>query len=89
MKAAEKEDEEKIGKISQRERDIGLLNNDLKMAENIIKEGNEEMNYFDRKSNRVALATADSKVTAGCKRKDELSSELVTLEKTKKKLINL
>ena len=50
MKAAEKEDEEKIGKISQLERDIVLLNNGLKMVGNIIKEGTEEMNYFDRKS---------------------------------------
>ena len=77
MKAAVKADEEKIGKISQLERDIGLLNNGLKMAENIIKEGNGEMNELLRQKvlNRVALATANIKVTAGCKRKEELSSE--------------
>ena len=88
MKAAEKEDEEKIGKISQLERDIVLLNNGLKMAENIIKEGNEEMNELLRQEvlNRDALATANSKVTAGCKRKEELSSESVTLERKKEKI---
>ena len=58
------------------------------MAENIVKEGNEEINTLLRQKNldREKLGAANSKVTAGCKRKEELNSEIAELEKKKKKL---
>ena len=41
--SARKEELEKKDKLADVERDIGVLRNGLKMAENIIKEGNDEV----------------------------------------------
>ena len=75
--------------ISQLERDIALLQNGLKLSEDMVREGNEEMDKLLRGKilNRDALATANNKVTIGRKRKEELEKELQSLENKKRKIV--
>ena len=89
MKAAAADENKKIGDLQQIERDIGLLQNGLKMTEDIIKEGNAEINELLRKKvlDRDALSKANNKVSAGCKRKDELSIEIDSLQEKRKKSV--
>ena len=62
--SARKEELEKTDKLADVERDIGMLRNGLKMAENIIKEGNDEVQARCLKSvlNHNAITQASLRV---------------------------
>ena len=59
------------------------------LSENLVKEGNEEIDTIvhDKVLNRQALATANNKVTLGRKRKEESEKELQSLETKMKNII--
>ena len=87
--AAKKKEDENQDKLAEIERDIGVLQNGIKMAEKIIKEGNEEVQSPPLKKalNRNELTQSNMKVATGVKRKEELSLEIQELEKKRVKLV--
>ena len=76
-------------KLEEIERDIGVLQNGIKMAEKIIKEGNEEVqsHLLKKVLNRDELNQSNMKVAIGVKRKEELSLGIRELEKKRAKLV--
>ena len=79
----------KIKTIFQKSGEIAVLQNGIKMAEKIIKEGNEEVQSHLMKKvlNRVELTQSNMKVATGVKRREEFSLEIRELEKKIAKLI--
>ena len=61
-------------KLEEIERDIGVLQNGIKMAEKIIKEGNEEVqsHLLKKVLNRDELNQSNMKVAIGVKRKERV-----------------
>ena len=84
--AAKKKKAENLAEI---EGDIGVLQNGIKMAEKIIKEGNEEVqsSLLKKALNRNELTQSNMEVATGVKRKEELSLEIQELEKKRVKLV--
>lgn len=84
---AQKTEHEKDDQTAVIESQIGLLQSGVRMSEKLAKEGQEEMKKLLMKKvlDREALTQANEKVTAGMKRKEELSTEIKELEKKKKK----
>ena len=87
--AAKKKKAENQDKLAEIERDIGVLQNGIKMAEKIIKEGNEEVqsSLLKKALNRNELTQSNMEVATGVKRKEELSLEIQELEKKRVKLV--
>ena len=87
--AAKKKKAENQDKLAEIERDIGVLQNGIKMAEKIIKEGNEEVQspLLKKALNRNELTQSNMEVATGVKRKEELSLEMQELEKKRVKLV--
>ena len=87
--AAKKKKAENQDKLAEIERDIGVLQNSIKMAEKIIKEGNEEVQspLLKKALNRNELTQSNMEVATGVKRKEELSLEIQELEKKRVKLV--
>ena len=87
--AAKKKKAENQDKLAEIERVIGVLQNGIKMAEKIIKEGNEEVqsSLLKKALNRNELTQSNMEVAAGVKRKEELSLEIQELEKKRVKLV--
>ena len=87
--AAKKKKAENQDKLAEIERDIGVLQNGIKMAEKIIKEGNEEVQspLLKKALNRNELTQSNMEVATGVKRKEELSLEIQELEKKRVKLV--
>ena len=87
--AAKKKEDENQDKLAEIERDIGVLQNGIKMAEKIIKEGNEEVQspLLKKALNRNELTQSNMEVATGVKRKEELSLEIQELEKKRVKLV--
>ena len=84
---AQKESQQKEAEMADLERSIGVLTSGVKMAENIIKEGNAEMKklLLQPVLHRDAMGQANEKVAVGVKRKEELSREIKELEQKKQK----
>ena len=84
-----KKEAESQGKLAEIKRYIGVLQNNIKMAEKIIKEGNERVqSHLLRKVlNRDKLTQSNVKVATGVKRKEELSLEIQELNKEREKLV--
>ena len=72
--ATKKKEAENQDMLAEIERDIGVLQKGIKMAEKIIKEGNEEVqsNLLKKLLNCAKLTQSNMKVTTGVKRKEEL-----------------
>ena len=87
--AAKKKKAENQDKLAEIERVIGVLQNGIKMAEKIIKEGNEEVQspLLKKALNRNELTQSNMEVATGVKRKEELSLEIQELEKKRVKLV--
>ena len=87
--AAKKKKAENQDKLAEIERVIGVLQNGIKMAEKIIKEGNEEVqsSLLKKALNRNELTQSNMEVATGVKRKEELSLEIQELEKKRVKLV--
>ena len=87
--AAKKKKAENQDKLAEIEGDIGVLQNGIKMAEKIIKEGNEEVqsSLLKKALNRNELTQSNMEVATGVKRKEELSLEIQELEKKRVKLV--
>ena len=87
--AAKKKKAENQDKLAEIERHIGVLQNGIKMAEKIIKEGNEEVqsSLLKKALNRNELTQSNMEVATGVKRKEELSLEIQELEKKRVKLV--
>ena len=87
--AAKKKKAENQDKLAEIEGDIGVLQNGIKMAEKIIKEGNEEVQspLLKKALNRNELTQSNMEVATGVKRKEELSLEIQELEKKRVKLV--
>ena len=85
--ATKKKEAENQDKLAEIERDIGVLPNGIKIAEKIIKEGNEEdHSRLLKVLNRDELTQSNMKVATGVKRKQELSLEIRELGKKRAKL---
>ena len=76
--ATKKNEAENQDMLAEIERDIGVLQKGIKMAEKIIKEGNEEVqsNLLKKLLNCAKLTQSNMKVTTGVKRKEELSLKI-------------
>jgi hypothetical protein len=85
-KKKETENQDRLADI---ERDIGVLQNGIKMAEKIVKEGNEEVqsHLLKKVLNRNGLLQSNMKVATGVKRKEELSLEIRELEKKRARVV--
>ena len=85
--ATKKKEAENQDKLAEIERDIGVLPNGIKIAEKIIKEGNEEdHSRLLKVLNRDELTQSNMKVATGVKRKHEVSLEIRELGKKRAKL---
>ena len=86
--APEKEELEKKDKLAEGERDIEALPNGLTMAENIIKEGSNEVQaqLLKKVLNSDTLTQTNMKISTRFKGKEELSSEIHQLEENSRKL---
>ena len=69
--AAKKKKAENQDKLAEIEGDIGVLQNGIKMAEKIIKEGNEEVqsSLLKKALNRNELTQSNMEVATGVKRR--------------------
>ena len=87
--ATKKKEAENQDNLPEIERDIAVLQNGIKMAEKIIKEGNEEVQSHLMKKvlNCVELIQSNMKVATGVKRREEFSLEIRKLEKKIAKLV--
>jgi hypothetical protein len=85
-KKKETENQDRLADI---ERDIGVLQNGIKMAEKIVKEGNEEVqsHLLKKVLNRNGLLQSNMKVATGVKRKEELSLEIRELKKKRARVV--
>lgn len=88
LEAAKKEELEKKDKLAEGERDIEALPNGLTMAENIIKEGSNEVQaqLLKKVLNSDTLTQSNMKISTRFKGKEELSSEIHQLEENSRKL---
>ena len=87
--ATKKKEAENQDKLAEIERDIGVLQNGIKMAEKKIKEWNGEVQSRLLKTvlNCDRLTESNMKVATGVKRKEELSLEIQQLQKKRAKLV--
>ena len=87
--ATKKKEAENQDKLAEIERDIGVLQNGIKMAEKKIKEWNGEVQSRLLKTvlNCNKLTESNMKVATGVKRKEELSLEIQQLQKKRAKLV--
>ena len=69
--ATKKKEAENQDKLAEIERDIGLLENGIKMAEKIVKEGNEkaQLHLLKKVLNNDELTQSHMKVATGVKRR--------------------
>ena len=86
--APEKEELEKKDKLAEVERDIEALPNGLTMADNIIKEGSNEVQaqLLKKVLNSDTLPQTNMKISTRFKGKEELSSEIHQLEENSRRL---